>query len=37
MAVSAAEWTPHSCDKCINLDPIKVGILQYKPLANSRV
>ncbi len=25
MAVSAAEWTPHSCDVCINLDPIKVS------------
>ncbi|UJR23686.1 hypothetical protein I4U23_026669 [Adineta vaga] len=23
MAVSAAEWTPHSCDRCINLDSIK--------------
>lgn len=20
----AAEWTPHSCEICINLDPIKV-------------
>jgi hypothetical protein len=26
MAVSAAEWTPHSCDTCINLDPIKVSV-----------
>ncbi|CAF3383508.1 unnamed protein product [Rotaria socialis] len=23
MAVSAAEWASHSCDRCINLDPIK--------------
>jgi hypothetical protein len=22
----AAEWTPHSCDICVNLDPIKVNI-----------
>ena len=24
MAVSTAEWIPHSCDACLNLDPIKV-------------
>ncbi|CAF4195237.1 unnamed protein product, partial [Rotaria magnacalcarata] len=23
MAVSAAEWASHSCDRCIDLDPIK--------------
>ncbi|CAF2992404.1 unnamed protein product [Rotaria sp. Silwood2] len=23
MAVSAAEWSPHSCDACVNLDPVK--------------